>query len=182
MPGPDRPKRRQHPCIGPSPDRARTHCEQFRYDPRREDFAVVEFRIADEHRCRLRPALMLRTRLALRTRNPLRCWCRRDAPPECSTDLGELRGTEPHSGRTVTGHTCTTPRTRHLRGVSWCSAAAASGSLTRRPWWARTPGGGGSPSRPGARRTARGSRAHPPSTRRLTGRSRRTAAARRARR
>ena len=38
-PAPDHPKRRQHPCIGPSPDRARTHREQFRYDPRREDFA-----------------------------------------------------------------------------------------------------------------------------------------------
>jgi hypothetical protein len=110
-------KRRQHPGFDPTPDDVRRYPEDIGDVARREYFAVVVLGLADKRRCRLRFALPLRTRFALvlRTRNPLRCWCRRDAPPERSTDLGEIRRTKPHSGSTLTGHTCTTPRTRHLR-------------------------------------------------------------------
>jgi hypothetical protein len=99
MPAPDRPKRRQLPYIGPSSDRTRAHRVQFRDDPRREYFAVVVVGLADKHRCRCRFALPLRARFALvlRTRSPLRCWCRRDAPPEGASDLGQLLRREPHS-------------------------------------------------------------------------------------
>src|SRR5215213_9482811 len=95
-------KRRQHPGFGPTPDDVRRYPEDIGHVASREYVAVVVLRLADEDRRRFRFALPLRSRFALvyRTRRPLRCWCRRDALPEHTANLGELGGREePHLGR-----------------------------------------------------------------------------------
>jgi hypothetical protein len=83
-------KRWQHPDLGPPPDNVRRYPEDIGYVSRREYVAVVVLPLADQHRCRVRFAL------PLRTRSQPRSWCRRDALTEGPTDFGQLGRREPH--------------------------------------------------------------------------------------